>query len=238
MDTDTLQGTLYNLAESGTLSNPAYNTLLHDYARYHAVLIIEGGIFTLILVALSVYFWRRFISTQEIEFRKWSFEKKTYFSFGLAGAVITLFMFLIVTANLSNAINPQDGFIKSIPDLNTPQTGTQKALLYQAVNIWAKSGSDQMPLILQNEVNNRLSWQQPKAVICSIFLVIFAIFTMRLWQHLIKISKINHSVWVRKEKALFVLGMISAPITLLLMLMSLANTQASFAPIMLTLLFG
>lgn len=238
MNSDNLQTTLYNLAQSGSLSNPAYNTLLRDYTRYHAVLFIEGGIFTLMLLVLSVYFWRQFIKTQKAEIGNWTFEKKTYFCFGLASTLISLFMFLIVAANLSNVLNPQEGFAQSILDLGTPQAGTQKAGLYQAVNTWAQSGSVQMPSILQNEVNNRLSWQQPKAIICSILLVVFAVFTMRIWQKLIKISRLNKPMWDLKEKALIAIGMLAVPVTLLLMIMALANTQASFAPITLTLLFS
>ena len=170
MNNDNLQNTLYHLAQSGSFSNPAYRTLLHDYTTYHAVLFIEGGIFMLILMALSIYFWQQFGRMPKTTTHNWTFEKKAYFSFGLVSTVVTLFMLLIVAANLSNILNPQEGFIHSIPDLGTPQEGTQKAVLYQAVDIWARSGSVQLPPILQNEVDKRLSWQRPKAIICSILL--------------------------------------------------------------------
>ncbi|MBI5963475.1 MAG: hypothetical protein HY863_08390 [Chloroflexi bacterium] len=238
MNSDTLQNTLYNLAQSDALSNPAYKTLLLDYTNYHAVLFIEGGIFTLLLIVLSVYFWRQFKRTQMAGSHGWTFEKKTYFSFGLISTLIALFMFLIVAANLSNVLNPQEGFAQSIPDLGTPQAGTQKAVLYQAVNIWARSGSAYIPSILQNEVRDRLSWQQPKAIICSILLVIFAVLTARIWKKLIEISRSSAARWGLAEKALIAIGMLAVPVTLLLMIMALANTQASFAPIMLTLLFS
>ncbi|MBI3173435.1 MAG: hypothetical protein HYZ25_06940 [Chloroflexi bacterium] len=238
MNNDNLQNTLYHLAQSGAFSNPAYHTLLHDYTTYHAVLFIEGGIFMLILMALSVYFWQRFRRIQKATTHHWAFEKKTYFSFGLVSTVVTLFMLLIVAANLSNVLNPQEGFIQSITDLGTPQEGTQKAALYQAVDIWAQSGSAQPPSILQNGVDNRLSWQRPKAIVCSILLVLVAIFTMSIWRKLIKFSRVSEAMWSLKEKALIAIGVLAIPVTLLLMLMALANTQASFAPIMLTLLFS
>lgn len=238
MNSDNLQNTLYSLAQSGSLTNPAYNTLLHDYTKYHAVLFIEGGVFALILIMLSVYFWRRFKRMHRAETRNWTFEKKTYFCFGLTSTVVSLLMLLIVTANLSNILNPQEGFAQSIPDLGTPQAGTHKAALYQTVNAWAQSGSTDIPSILQDDVHNRLSWQLPKAIICSILLAAFVAFTVRLWKRLIKISQVSESTWSMKEKVLIIIGVTAIPATFLLMIMALANTQASFAPITLTLLFS
>jgi len=238
MNNDNLQNTLYHLAQSGSFSNPAYHTLLHDYTTYHAALFIEGGIFTLLLMALGVYLWKKFRRMPKTATRNWTFEKTTYFSFGLISTIVTLFMLLIVAANLSNVLNPQEGFIQSIPDLGMPQEGTQKAALYQAVDTWAQSGGVQLPPILQNEVDKRLSWQRPKAIACSILLMVSVVFTARTWQKLIKISRAGKSRWSLREKALLTIGVLAVPATLLLMLMALANTQASFAPIMLTLLFS
>ena len=192
----------------------------------------------LLFVMLSIYFWRKFMKLPKSNFRKWSFEKKAYFGFGLGSIVMFLFMLLIVMANLSNVLNPQDGFKQTIPDIAVPQAGTQKALIYHAVNLWAKSGNDQMPSILQNEIKKRLSWQIPKAIICSVLLVVFFAFTNYIWQRLISFSQTSNPIWGRKEKVLIATGIVNISITLLLMLMALANTQASFAPITLTLLFS
>lgn len=237
MNSDDLQKTLYSLMQSGSRSNPAYNTLLQDYTTYHAVLVIEGGMFALLLMALSMSFWRRFQGTQKAETHTWTFEKKAYFCFGLVSTVVTFGMLLIVAANISNAFHPQEGFAQSIPDLGTPQAGTQKAALYQAVTTWAQSGSVSMPPLLENGVRNRLSWQRPKAIICSILLVVFAVVTARVWRKLIH-SRASGAVWSLKEKALIIMGVLCVPTTLLLMIMALANTQASLAPITLTLLFS
>ena len=236
VNSDSLQDTLYNLTQSGTRANPALNTLLHDYIKFHAVLVIEGGIFTFILIVLSAYFWRQLEKMQNAKSRNWTFEKKTYFCFGLVSTVVSLFILLIVAANLSNVLNPQKGFVQFISDLGTPQVGTQKAALHQAVNIWALSGSAQMPSILQNGVNDRLAWQRPKAIVCSILPIVGTVFTVCLWQRLIKNSRVSGSIWSLKGKALITIGVIAVPIMLLLIIMAAANMQASFAPITLTLL--
>jgi hypothetical protein len=237
VDSNNLQNTLYSLMQSGTHSNPAYNTLLHDYIKYHAVLVIEGGIFALLLIALCVYFWRRFKRMRKAETRNWTFEKKACFCFGIVSTIAALFMLLIVAVNLGTVLNPQEGFAQVIRDLGTPQAGTQKAAHYQAINTWVQSGSAHMPPVLQNKVRDRLSWQRPKAIVCSILLVVFAIFTARLWQKLIN-SRASESMGRLKTKVLITMGVITVPVTLLLMIMALANTQASIAPITLTLLFG
>lgn len=238
MNSDSLQNTLYRLAQPGSGDNPAYNTLFHDYTRFHAVIFIEGSMFALMLIVLSVYFWRQFMSAQTDATRKWTFEKKTHFCFGLVSTVASLCMLLIVAANLSTVLNPQEGFVQTISDLGTPQVGTQKDVLYKAVNTWAQSNNTHMPPVLQNRVSDRLAWQRPKAIVCSILLGVLTVFSARLWQKLIKNSRANDAMWSLKEKALITMGVIVVPVTLLLMIMALANTQASFAPITLTLLFS
>jgi hypothetical protein len=237
LDSDNLQNTLYGLMQSGSRSNPAYNALLHDYINYHAVLIIEGGIFAFLLIVLSGHFWRRFKRMQKAGTRNWIFEKKAYFCFGLVSTIAALLMILIVVINLGTVLNPQEGFAQVIQELGSPQAGTQKAAHYQAVNTWVQSGIAPMPTVLQNKVRDRLSWQRPKAIVCSLLLVVFTFFAERLWRKLIN-SQAGESIWRLKEKALMIIGVITVPAALLLMIMALANTQASFAPITLTLLFS
>jgi len=225
------------MVQSGSRVNPAYNTLLSDYTLYHAVLAIEGSIFALLLIVLSGYCWRRFKRPHHAEPHTWPFEKKVYFGFGLVSTVVTLGLLLIVVANLSSVLHPQAGFAQSIPDLGTPQAGTYKATLYQAVATWAQSGTAAMPAMLQDAVRNRLAWQLPKAIVCSSLFVVFAVLTACVWRNLIHVHA-KATTWGLKEYAGITMGVLVVPLTLLLMLMALANTQASFAPITLTLLFS
>jgi hypothetical protein len=236
--TSGLQATLSSLTQSGSRANPAYATLVHDYATYHAVLVVEGGMFALLLIGLSVHCWRRFKRLHTAERRTWTFERKTYVSFGLVGTGSALLMLLIVAANLSNVVDPHAGFAQSLPDLGLPQAGTHKAELHQAVNAWAQVGSTDMPALLHNGVHDRLGWQRPKAIVSSILLVVLAGFTASVWQNLIRHSRARGARWSLKEKARITIGVIAVPVTMVLMIMALANTQASFAPITLTLLFS
>lgn len=237
MDTDNLQQTLTSLMQSGSNSNPAYATLLRDYTTYHAVLLIEGGLFALLLIVLSTYLWWRFTRIQGSGAHTWAFAKKAYFGFGLLSTAVALFMLLIVAANLSNVLNPQAGFAQSIPDLGTPQAGTHRAALHAAVNGWVQSGNAGMPALVQESVRARLAWQLPKAIVCTLLFVVFAVFSTRLWRRLIQL-RAHAGVWNLRDKALLAIGVFVVPATCLLMIMALANTQATFAPLTLTLLFG
>jgi hypothetical protein len=238
MNSDRLQTTLINLLQSGTESNPALNSLLSDYTTYHVVLLIVGGFFTLILVGLSVLFWVRFKRAAKTETRKWTFERKTYFSFGLLTTIVGLLMMLIWVANAGTVLNPRPGFLGVINEFGTSQGGTHRAELYQSFNTWLQSGSRDVPALIQGKINDRLAWQRPKAIICSILLAIFMAASVRIWSTLIRRSKVRETTLNLNETALLCSGCFSVASCLLLMLMVLGNTQATFAPMSLTLFLG
>jgi cytochrome bd-type quinol oxidase subunit 2 len=238
MSSDRLQTMLNNLLQSGTRSNPALNRLLSDYIEYHVVLVIVGGLFTLILITLSVLFWHRYKRAPKTNTRKWTFEKKTYFSFGLLTTLVGLFMALIVVVNASTVLNPQQGFLGVVDMLGTSQAGTHKAELYQSFNTWLQSGSVHVPSLVQSKINDRLAWQRPKAIICSALLAIFFVVSIRIWGILIRQSKVRETKRKLKEKTLLFSGVGAVIICLLLMLMVIGNTQGAFAPMSLTMLFG
>ena len=235
---DNLQTTLTNLLQSDTNSNSALNSLISDYSKYHAVLVVVGGLFLVGLMLLSIFFWKRFKKISRPENRKWSFEKKTYFGFGLLTIVLSLFMVLIVAANASSALNPRQGFAGSISMLGNPKPGTQTYELQQSVNFWLQSSDASIPTALQNKVDERLAWQRPKAIICTVLLAIFLALSAYIWRILIRKSRVRESKWRLKDNALFIVGITAITACLLLMLMVIGNTQGSFAPISLTLFFS
>jgi cytochrome bd-type quinol oxidase subunit 2 len=233
-----LQNILRTLVRSGTESNTALNVLIDDYTKYHVVLVVVGGLFLLGLVLLSVFFWRRFRKAPRTDSRRWTFEKKTYFAFGALTVVVGLFMALIVAANLSNVLNPTQGFSGAIGLLGSPRAGTQADELHQAVDAWLQSGSSDVPALVQGRIDDRLSWQRPKAVICSVLLIVFVLLSAGIWRALIRNSRVREGRWKFKEAALLLLGVLAVMGCLLLMLMVMGNTQGSIAPISLTLFYG
>lgn len=233
-----LQGLLRSLLESGSESNPALNALISDYARYHLVLVLVGGMFLVALILLSALLWRRFRRAPRTVARRWTFEKRVYFVFGLLSVLVGLAMTLIVAANVSTAVHPREGFAGSISLLGAPQPGTPSADVQASVYAWLESGSPDMPAALQAQVDERLSWQRPKAIVCSVLLVVFVLLSVLIWRGLIRRSRAPGTGWDLTAVGLFVLGVITVLASLLLMLMVMGNTQGSLAPISLTLFLG
>lgn len=236
--TDTLPDTLKELVGSGTDSHAALNVLISDYARFHLVLVLVGGLFLLIMLALSVFFWRRFTRAQRTELRKWTFERRTYFVFGVVSVLVSLFLALIVAANVSNVVNPRHGFSGSLPLLSAAAAGTQAAEVHQSFETWLQSGSPDVPSVVQAAVDDRLSWQRPKAIICTVLLVAFALLSAAVWRILIRKSRVREGRRPLAEWGLLLLGIVAVGACLVLMLMVMGNTQASLAPLSMTLFYG
>jgi hypothetical protein len=238
MAKDTLQNTLQALLQSGTTSNPALNGLIGDYTKYHVVLVVVGGLFLVSLILLSLFFWRQFQKGTGTNTRRWTFEKKTHFYLGVSSVFLSLFMALVFAANISTVLEARKEFSVAVGTLERPQVGTPKDKRYQSFESWLQSGSSQMPTLIQSKINHRLAWQQPKAIICSVLLVVFLVLSTRVWQSLIRKSRVTESKWKFKDRALFVSGVVGVISCSLLMLMVIGNTQASIAPIFLTLSLG
>ena len=238
MNNENLQSALNKLIQSGSQSNPAMNTLINDYTRYHIVLVVVGGFLVLIFILLSIFFWTQFRRTPKADKHKWTFEKKVYASFGALSAVVGLLIALIVAANTTNVLNPQHGFSLLVDSLGTPKAGTQMDKLYQAFNTWIQSGSANIPPLIQRKIHERLAFHTTKAIVCGVLLVVFVAFSIRIWSTLIKKSQVRESKRGLKERVLLVAGTSTITLSLLLMVIVVANMQGAFAPITLTLLYG
>lgn len=77
-----------------------------------------------------------------------------------------------------------------------------------------------------------------KAIICGVLLMVFVALSACIWSTLIKQSQVRESKWRLKERALLVFGVVTITLSLLLMVIVVANIQGAFAPITLTLLYG
>lgn len=235
---DDLQASLNELIRSGSTSNPALNSLLSDYTKYHVVLVIVGGLFVLGFLLLSIFSWTQFKRAPKAGNRRWTFEKKTYFSFGLSSAVVGLLMALIVAANVSSVLSPRQGLSGSLGMLGTPRAGSRADELHQAFSTWLRSGTADMPSLIQSRIDDRLAWQRPKAAICSVVFIVFTVLSARIWRTLIRKSRVREGRWTLKDVALLAVGAGTGSACLLLMVMVIGNAQGSFAPMSLTLFYG
>jgi hypothetical protein len=232
-----LQFTLKGLLKLSSGSNPALATLLHDYARYHVVLVVLGSVLVLLLTLLSIFCWVRFRQAQQRPLQV-GFEQKVYACFGLMTAGVGLLMVLLVAANASNALNPSPGFSLLVETLHRPKAGTHLAQLHQAFQLWLQSGGTAVPAPIQASIAERLAWQQPKAIGCGILLVGMVALGVRLWSITIQNARQQGPMWTWRNQMLLGSGIATVTLSLLLMVMLVGNTQAVFAPITLTLMFG
>jgi len=238
MNNNNLQHTLSKLIQSGSRSNPAINTLINDYIMYHMVLVVVGGFFVLMFLLLSLFLWGQLKRTSRAAKHKWTFEKKTYFFLGAVSIVFGLLLALIVAVNATTVLNPMPGFSSLVDSLGTPKAGTQMDKLYQAFNTWLQSGSTHIPSFIQNEIDARLAWQRPKAIVSGVLLIVFGALSTYLWRTLLKKSQVRESMWGLKERVFLVFGVTTFTFSLLLVVIVLANMQGAIAPLALTMAFG
>lgn len=238
MNNDHLQRTLSQLLQSGSRSNPAMNILINDYTRYHVVIVVVGGFLVLIFLLLSLFFWTQWKRTAQEASHTWTFEKKTYISLGALSTVVGLLIALIVAANATNVLNPQHGFSLLVDSLGTPRAGTQMDRLYQTFTTWVQSGSSTIPSLIQSKVHERMAFHTTRVIFCGVLLVIFVALSTRIWSTLLKMSRVRESQWGLKEGALLVLGSATIVLSLLLLVIVVANMQGAIAPLTGTLLDG
>ena len=234
---DHLQSTLNTLMQSGSSSNPALNKLLDDYTNYHRVVVVVGGLFLMASVGLSVIFWKRFKGMRKTGGR-WAFERKTYFCFGVLSVVVGVLLAVTLAANLSNALRSRSGFSGTIGMLGVHRVGSQRGNLHEAFSTWLESGQAELPFLVKRHIRDRLAWQRPKAGICTVLLILFAVVSARVLRTLVRNSRRPSAMWKPKEVMLNITGFASIVGCLLLVLMVLGNTAASVAPLTLTLVFG
>lgn len=230
-----LQNTLRSLIQSGWQANPAMHKIIDDYAKYHATLVIAGGLFIAILISLSVIFWIKFKKIPKTGKFKWTFEKKVHFSFGFLSGIVALLMALIIAANATNVFNPLHGFSLLIDSLNTSSYNAQ---LHHAYTDWIQSGSNTPPTHIEQHIHRRVMFHTTKAIVCGILMIVFAALSIRLWSTLLKRRSASKTKWRLKEKTFFVAGIATVALSLLMTIIVIANLQGAVAPITLTLLFG
>jgi cytochrome bd-type quinol oxidase subunit 2 len=234
---DHLAATLHDLMRSGSATNPALNKLLDDYTKYHVVVAVVGGLFVIGFVVLSLVLWRQFRRAHKAEGRRWSVERKSYFSFSMLSVVVGLLLAVVVAANVSTARSPRPGFVGTFAMIPNARAGTQTEELHRAFTVWLQSGSTAVPAVVQHKIDSRLAWQRPKAIISSFLLIFLVALSAFIWRTLISRSR-SAPTRKRQGAALRVAGVASVGSCLLLTLMVLGNTAASVAPLAMTLVFG
>ncbi len=232
--TDTLRGTLRDLLASPH-GNAALDRLLADYARFHLVLVVVSSAFLVAAVVLSALCWRRYRAARRSGGPSRAFERRVWAGFGVLSAGVSAFLGLVVAANMSNVRDPRHGFTGALGLLGSPAPGTRRAWLQSSFDSWLAGGTGDLPSPVVRAIDDRLAWQAPKAVICGVALVLLVTASVLVWRALVVRSRAPES---RPLRVRSVLALAPVAAALLAMLMVMGNTQASLAPLAMTLFYG
>ncbi|HEY2279166.1 MAG TPA: hypothetical protein VGI00_12475 [Streptosporangiaceae bacterium] len=200
-------------------TSPAYGPLLTADRNFHLAFLFVGGPFIFFLMLFSVFSWLRFRRA-----RRRTFERRSYLFFGAVSLVLGLVLAVVFWGNVTSVVNPRQTL-----------SGTAFSRVGQT---WLQSGRAQISPLLQHAIDERLAWQRPKAIICSILLVAFVALTVYLWRTLIRQSRSGEPFRELGRRLMLGAGVLSAGSCLLLMLMVIGNTEGAFAPLFLTVLYG
>jgi hypothetical protein len=212
-------------------NNPAFNYLLNDYAKYHFVMVILGGISFISLAIFSGYQMRLITKNASFIANLKTIRGKAALYLSTLTGFLALSLVLIVIGNLGNALNPRPGFKSSLGMLGNPPSGTKKALLQQSYADWIESESASIPRTVSRIVDDRISWQMPKALICLVLLALFIYLCKLVWAPILRGAEAH-------IYQLFALGVFLSVICGLLLIMAIANAQGSIAPVSLSLFFS
>jgi hypothetical protein len=201
------------------LTNPAYDRLLDADREFHVVFLVVGGLFTVLLLLLSVYCWVRFQRA-----RRRTFERRSYLSFGAVSLLLGLLMGVVFYANVSSVVNPA----KTLAGTPFSHIGAT----------WLQAGRAEISPVLQQAIDERLAWQRPKAIVCGVLLAGFVALTVFLWRSLLRRSAAGEAFRKGGRPLMLGAGVLSAVACLPLMLMVIGNAEGAVAPLFLTVLYG
>jgi hypothetical protein len=214
-------------------SNPAVKALINDFARDHFVVALIGGFFAAGLAMLSVILFRRYRSARHDVGSRSAAIAKMYFRAMLLSGFVGLSLGLIVFVNASTALNPAPGFFMAV----APTTPNGK-VVDSALAEWIESGDTAMPAVLVNKVSERIAWQRPKAIISGSLFVLFGSFAAKSWRRRLRVLVIGGPQRKTARFGPFVKEASLFSLSLLTMVMFIANTGYATAPITITMFGG
>ena len=212
--------------------------MLDDYAAYHATLVVVGGCFLLALLLFTGFCWKQYRRSLARGAGARTFERRTFARLGLSSIAVSALLAVVVAANLSNALDARNGFAGVVTLLGSPPAGSDRAELDLEFASWVQSGAASTPSPIEDRIDDRLAWQQPKAIITGVLLVLIAMSSARAWRTLVRVSRVAARPWAARDRVRLAGAIGSVPVCLVLMLMVIGNTQASVAPLTVTMLFG
>lgn len=230
---DALRALLRDLLAPGSSANSALDRLLADYATYHLVFVVLAGALVLGLLGPGGSLLRRSRRMRTGPGAAHPSARRTSFGLGL-GCVGTAALFaVLVAANAGNALDPRQGFGGAVAEIRPSVVGTTRAAEQDAFAGWLRSGGERLPARVRGVVERRVAWQAPKAVGSALLFGVSVWLTVRLWRRLIEPDRALVGRRARLSAAVA-----SSGASLVLMAMTIGNTQGAVAPLAATLLYG
>ena len=233
---DGLRSTLRQLMRSDWRSNAAMRSIIDDYARYHVVLAVAGGLVAVAFLAASIGLWRRFRKIKA-ENSGSPYERKVCFGFAASGAAAGIAFGLLAVVNATNVFDPLNGFsavVDALPSHYGP--------LRRSFNQWLMSGTPAPPRLVASVVHHRVLFQATKAGVCAVVFIVLALLCVWLWRASVRWSNRGDLATAGPGRlvrgATISAGMLTAGLALLMLVVVVANLQGALAPTALTLAFG
>lgn len=234
-----LQKSLIAIIEQHAVPNPALRHIIDDYSRYHAILALLSGILSISFICVGFYFFRKTRNARIQSKTRWSFETKSYCYFFIISCVVGLCMLLLAIANLTNTFDPIHGLslaynLSNLDGAVSKETYSDS--LHQVFSAWIESGQSSMPNAISIEIAHRIRFHETKALLSFFLLLAFGILSINKWKVLICSTKsIAIEKGNRKGRLFrifdFVLANVSLALSLLMLLVVMANIQGAFAPL-------
>lgn len=220
-------------------SEAVVEILTRDYVSYHLVFVAGGAlvvIAALVLAALSLRERVRLGGTRPGHDLR--FARLAYAAFATIGLLTAVGMTILVLANFGNALSPAAGLADAIEVVSSQTASSPRSDVQEAGAAWLNAGDAAMPDVLKRAIDERLSWQAPKAVISLIALAVAVAFSVLWWKQLVRRSLRAQPTAGISWMTGVAIGCLMTPTCFVLMVLSLVNAQASIAPIVLTLTMG
>ncbi|MBI1376628.1 MAG: hypothetical protein GC157_03975 [Frankiales bacterium] len=236
---DNLQATLRDLLRRGAEPNAVLDLLVRDYQRFHLVLVLVSGLFLALLLAVGVALCRSWGRARHGGDPSRRFERRALAVGAVLACSVPLLLAVVVAANVSTVLSPRQGFTGSVRLLGAPAEGTRAAAVQESVTTWlAGARAGQVPAPLERAIDDRLSWQRPKAVTTTVLLVVVSGLGVLAWRRLVRRTRRSGGRTTARDLPLLLGGCAAVPVAFVLMLMVMGNTQGALAPLSLTLFLG
>lgn len=222
-------------------SKAAIDLLTHDYVTYHLVFGAGGALAAIAALGLAAVSLLKLTQLRRAPAAHDArFACRTYAAFTTLGLLTAAGMTLLVWANLANALSPAAGLADAMTVVSGQATMSPRGEVQEAGAVWLRSRDAAIPPALKQAIAARRSWQAPKAIASTLALMVALIIAVLWWNGLIRQSlraqpaSGSGMTW----RISVAIGCLMAPVCLILLALSLANAQASIAPVVLTLTLG